>query len=52
MNTFAYKYPVTVYLGEHAAANNLPAELQKVHVPVLAHTIACRKSFPLARSEF
>lgn len=30
MNTFAYKYPVTVYFGEKSAANNLPAELAKV----------------------
>lgn len=35
MNTFTYKYPVTVYFGEHAAANNLPAELQKVGKNVL-----------------
>lgn len=35
MNTFTYKYPVTVYFGEHAAANNLPAELQKIGKNVL-----------------
>ena len=30
MNTFTYKYPVTVYFGEKAAEKNLPAELEKV----------------------
>ena len=35
MNTFTYKYPLTVYFGEHAAANNLPAELQKTGKNVL-----------------
>ena len=29
MNTFTYKYPVTVYFGEKAAEKNLPAELEK-----------------------
>ncbi len=35
MNTFTYKYPVTVYFGEGAAAKNLPAELEKVGRNVL-----------------
>ncbi len=35
MNTFTYKYPVTVYFGEKAAANNLPAELAKTGKNVL-----------------
>lgn len=35
MNTFTYKYPVIVYFGEHAVANNLPAEFQKVGKNVL-----------------
>lgn len=35
MNTFTYNYPVTVYFGEHAAVNNLPAELKKVGKNVL-----------------
>ena len=30
MNTFAYRYPVTVYFGEKAAEKNLPSELKKV----------------------
>ena len=30
MNTFTYRYPVTVYFGEKAAEKNLPAELSKV----------------------
>ena len=30
MNSFTYRYPVTVYFGEKAAEKNLPAELQKV----------------------
>ncbi len=30
MNTFTYRYPVTVYFGERAAEKNLPAELSKV----------------------
>ena len=30
MNTFTYRYPVTVYFGEGAAAKNLPAELARV----------------------
>ena len=30
MNTFTYRYPVTVYFGEGAAEKNLPAELSKV----------------------
>ena len=30
MNTFTYRYPVTVYFGEKAARKNLPAELAKV----------------------
>ena len=30
MNTFTYRYPVTVYFGEGAAEKNLPAELEKV----------------------
>ena len=30
MNTFTYRYPVTVYFGEKAAEKNLPAELAKV----------------------
>ena len=30
MNTFTYKYPVTVYFGEKAAEKNLPAELEKL----------------------
>ena len=38
MNTFTYKYPVTVYFGEKAAANNLPAELAKTGKNVL---LAC-----------
>ena len=29
MNEFTYNYPVTVYFGEKAAANNMPAELNK-----------------------
>ncbi len=29
MNTFTYRYPVTVYFGEKAAEKNLPAELAK-----------------------
>ena len=29
MNGFTYRYPVTVYFGEKAAANNMPAELSK-----------------------
>ena len=29
MNTFTYRYPVTVYFGEKAAKKNLPAELAK-----------------------
>ena len=35
MNTFTYKYPVTVYFGEKAAEKNLPAELEKVGKNVL-----------------
>ena len=35
MNTFTYSYPVTVYFGEKAAADNLPAELAKVGRNVL-----------------
>lgn len=35
MNTFTYSYPVKVYFGEKAAANNLPAELAKVGPNVL-----------------
>ena len=35
MNTFTYSYPVTVYFGEKAAADNLPAELAKVGKNVL-----------------
>ena len=30
MNSFTYRYPVTVYFGEKAAEKNLPAELKKV----------------------
>ncbi len=30
MNTFTYRYPVTVYFGERAAEKNLPAELARV----------------------
>ena len=30
MNTFTYKYPVTVYFGEKAAEKNLQSELAKV----------------------
>ena len=30
MNSFTYRYPVTVYFGEKAAEKNLPAELAKV----------------------
>ena len=30
MNTFTYNYPVKIYFGEKAAANNLAAELAKV----------------------
>ncbi len=30
MNSFTYRYPVTVYFGEKAAEKNLPAELSKV----------------------
>ena len=30
MNPFTYNYPVKVYFGEKAAANNLAAELAKV----------------------
>ena len=30
MNSFTYRYPVTVYFGENAAEKNLPAELSKV----------------------
>lgn len=29
MNEFTYAYPVTVYFGEKAASNHLPAELTK-----------------------
>ena len=29
MNTFTYRYPVTVYFGEKAAVKNLPTELTK-----------------------
>ena len=35
MNTFTYSYPVKVYFGEKAAANNLVAELAKVGKNVL-----------------
>ena len=35
MNTFTYSYPVTVYFGEKAAADHLPAELAKVGRNVL-----------------
>lgn len=35
MNTFTYSYPVKVYFGEKAAADNLPAELAKVGKNVL-----------------
>ena len=35
MNTFTYSYPVKVYFGEKAAANNLTAELAKVGTNVL-----------------
>ena len=35
MNTFTYSYPVKVYFGEKAAADNLPAELAKVGRNVL-----------------
>ena len=38
MNTFTYEYPIKVYFGEKAAANNLPAELCKVGSNVL---LAC-----------
>lgn len=30
MNSFTYRYPVTVYFGEKAAEKNLPEELSKV----------------------
>ena len=30
MNSFTYRYPVTVYFGENAAENNLPSELSRV----------------------
>ena len=30
MNSFTYRYPVTVYFGERAAEKNLPTELKKV----------------------
>lgn len=30
MNSFTYRYPVTVYFGEKAAEKNLPAQLKKV----------------------
>lgn len=35
MNTFTYSYPVKVYFGEKAAANNLQTELAKVGDNVL-----------------
>lgn len=35
MNSFTYSYPVKVYFGEKAAANDLPAELAKVGKNVL-----------------
>ena len=35
MNTFTYHYPVKVYFGEKAAANNLATELSKVGTNVL-----------------
>ena len=35
MNSFTYRYPVKVYFGEKAAANNLAAELAKVGPNVL-----------------
>lgn len=35
MNTFTYSYPVKVYFGEKAAANNLEAELAEVGKNVL-----------------
>ena len=35
MNSFTYSYPVKVYFGEKAAANNLAAELAKVGPNVL-----------------
>lgn len=35
MNTFDYRYPVTVHFGEGAARRNLPAALQKVGRNVL-----------------
>jgi len=35
MNTFTYSYPVKVYFGEKAAADNLPAELAKAGKNVL-----------------
>ena len=35
MNTFTYRYPVKVYFGEKAAANNPEAELAKVGKNVL-----------------
>ena len=35
MNPFTYSYPVKVYFGEKAAANNLALELAKVGPNVL-----------------
>ena len=35
MNTFTYRYPVKVYFGEKAAADNLAAELRKAGPNVL-----------------
>ena len=35
MNSFTYSYPVKVYFGEKAAANNLSTELAKVGPNVL-----------------
>ncbi len=35
MNTFTYTYPVKQYFGEKAAANHMPAELEKVGKTVM-----------------
>ena len=42
MNTFTYSYPVKVYFGEKAAADNLPAELAKVGKMCCSHTVAAQ----------
>ena len=52
MNTFTYRYPVTVHFGEKAAEKNLPAELSKVGKNVmLAYGGSVIDCFPCGRQK-